>query len=193
MKKEHWLSIVPALLIITFAFVVLINNQTIAVALAEQHSDAENVTEDTARLFSYFRSDGALPNVFDEQEANHLEDVKRVFNTVNIVFVLLLISFIAVMPFAKIPALFIRGGIYALIISAAFAIIPFSGLFTLMHKALFPQGNWQFPADSILIRYYPSMFWNQYYLIVGIVIITLSLLFIAAGWLLKKKAIFSNT
>jgi integral membrane protein (TIGR01906 family) len=193
MKKEFWLSIVPALLIISFAFVVLINNQSIAVALAEQYSDSENVSEDTAALFDYFKSDAEMPKAFDEDEASHLEDVKKVFKVVNIVFVLLLISFIAVMPFAKIPLLFIRGGIYAIILSFVFAIMPFSGFFTLMHKVIFPQGNWQFPADSTLISYYPSMFWNQYYLISGIIIITLSLLFIGAGWLLKKKAIVSNT
>ncbi|MBW3019082.1 DUF1461 domain-containing protein, partial [Candidatus Woesearchaeota archaeon] len=66
------------------------------------------------------------------------------------------------------------------------AIIPFNSVFTAMHHILFPQGNWQFPADSMLIQYYPSGFWNEYYLIAGFIIVMLAVLFMLAGWLLRK-------
>lgn len=39
------------------------------------------------------------------------------------------------------------------------AIVDFNSLFTFMHLALFPQGNWTFPADSLLIRLFPEAFW----------------------------------
>ncbi|MBW3019464.1 DUF1461 domain-containing protein, partial [Candidatus Woesearchaeota archaeon] len=167
MKKEVWLSIIPALLIISFSLIVLINNQDIAQGLVQKHSTADDAVNNTAQLFEYFRSDAEMPGVFDEKEASHLEDVKKVFNAINIVFVLLLISFIAVMPFSNIPSLFLRGGAYALAMLVVCAIIPFNSVFTAMHHVLFPQGNWQFPADSMLIQYYPSGFWNEYYLIAG--------------------------
>jgi hypothetical protein len=34
-------------------------------------------------------------------------------------------------------------------------------VFTLFHQLLFPQGNWAFPASSLLITLYPVGFWQQ--------------------------------
>lgn len=34
-------------------------------------------------------------------------------------------------------------------------LIPFNSTFTWLHTILFPQGNWQFPADSWLIMHFP--------------------------------------
>lgn len=37
--------------------------------------------------------------------------------------------------------------------------VDFNGLFAAFHGALFPQGNWTFPADTLLITMYPLDFW----------------------------------
>lgn len=37
-------------------------------------------------------------------------------------------------------------------------IFPF--FFEVFHQILFPQGNWAFPADSLLIRIFPEIFWK---------------------------------
>lgn len=48
---------------------------------------------------------------------------------------------------------------------AAFAVLglwgalDFNGLFAAFHGVLFPQGNWTFPSDSLLIAMYPLDFW----------------------------------
>lgn len=39
------------------------------------------------------------------------------------------------------------------------AAIDFEGFFALFHGLLFPQGNWTFPADSLLICMLPEGFW----------------------------------
>lgn len=39
------------------------------------------------------------------------------------------------------------------------AAIDFEGFFALFHGVLFPQGNWTFPADSLLICMLPEGFW----------------------------------
>lgn len=49
--------------------------------------------------------------------------------------------------------------IILLIVFGIWALVDFNSLFTLMHLALFPQGNWTFPSDSLLIRLFPEAFW----------------------------------
>lgn len=36
----------------------------------------------------------------------------------------------------------------------------FEPLFVLFHQVFFPSGNWEFPADSNMIRLYPYAFWQ---------------------------------
>jgi uncharacterized membrane protein len=36
----------------------------------------------------------------------------------------------------------------------------FDALFTLFHEVFFPQGNWEFPPNSNMIRLYPYAFWQ---------------------------------
>ena len=38
-------------------------------------------------------------------------------------------------------------------------LVAFGPLFHLFHEILFPQGNWQFPSDSLLIQVFPQLFW----------------------------------
>ena len=41
-----------------------------------------------------------------------------------------------------------------------FAAVAFDAAFELFHRIFFPGGNWDFPADSLLIRLYPYVFWQ---------------------------------
>ncbi|MCI2242066.1 DUF1461 domain-containing protein [Adlercreutzia sp. JBNU-10] len=51
------------------------------------------------------------------------------------------------------------------LVIAAFAVLglwgalDFNGLFGAFHAVLFPQGNWTFSWDSLLISMYPLAFW----------------------------------
>lgn len=48
-----------------------------------------------------------------------------------------------------------------LLVGAALALLAFNLGFTLFHQLFFPGGNWQFdPADSGLVRLYPTAFWQ---------------------------------
>lgn len=56
-----------------------------------------------------------------------------------------------------------------LIVILAFAIfLPFETLFHAMHIILFPQGNWQFPTDSVLISLFPGYFFAALALRLGV-------------------------
>jgi uncharacterized membrane protein len=47
-------------------------------------------------------------------------------------------------------------------------LIPFETLFTYFHLTLFPQGNWMFPPDSILVQFYPATFFANYGLAIAL-------------------------
>ncbi len=42
---------------------------------------------------------------------------------------------------------------------ALWAAVDFMGFFGAFHGLFFPQGNWTFPVDSLLITMYPTHFW----------------------------------
>jgi integral membrane protein (TIGR01906 family) len=44
----------------------------------------------------------------------------------------------------------------------------FDQLFVLFHEVFFPGGNWEFPADSNMIRLYPYAFWELTALALGV-------------------------
>lgn len=41
----------------------------------------------------------------------------------------------------------------------AWALFSFDSMFSALHSIFFPQGNWTFPANSLLIEMYPIGFW----------------------------------
>lgn len=47
----------------------------------------------------------------------------------------------------------------ALALLALWGSVDFNGLFSAFHGTLFPQGNWTFPTESLLISMYPLDFW----------------------------------
>lgn len=49
--------------------------------------------------------------------------------------------------------------IVALVALGAWAFIDFQSFFTAFHGVFFPQGNWTFNAESLLISMYPTAFW----------------------------------
>lgn len=77
-------------------------------------------------------------------------------------------------------ALFALAGLWAL--------VDFNGLFATFHMLFFSQGNWTFPADSLLICALPTAFWMGMGSIWLAVTIAASILCLGIGLLLRKKA-----
>lgn len=111
-----------------------------------------------------------------EAERSHMTDVKRVFN---IVFILAMISLGILVGMAIVfwkydmkhqrEELLGRGlattGWILLGICFLFgisALLSFDKFWVLFHVFLFPQGNWLFGADSILIQLYPGEFFQSF-------------------------------
>ena len=65
-------------------------------------------------------------------------------------------------------------------------IIAFNSLFTILHKVFFPQGNWQFPADSLLIQTFPYSFFFKMSIIIFLQTVFYGIFFIVLSYYLKN-------
>lgn len=76
----------------------------------------------------------------------------------------------------------------ALAVLGIWAAISFESLFAALHGLLFAAGTWVFPYDSLLICMYPTAFWMGMGVIWLATTGTLSILSLAAGLLLMRRA-----
>jgi uncharacterized membrane protein len=128
--------------------------------------------------FKYFGSSGAdhatlqslviptnLSPYYTAPEINHLRDVRQLFR---LNFSLNLITLIPIWIFRhrvnfKLGVKFTLVGNLVCLLIAKFIWTPF---FIAFHRLFFPQGNWSFPADSLLIRLYPDAYWTGAFILI---------------------------
>lgn len=146
------------------------------------------LTEAQEDVFQFLAGKGELNQDYTAAEISHLQDVAGVMNGVNIfgyvigtIIVLSLICFLIYFRKDKtlLSKLLRYGGMATLatigiiLLSILFA---FNSSFTAFHQLFFPQGNWQFAADSLLILTFPLEFFIKIsFLIFGIAFISGSL------------------
>ena len=129
--------------------------------------------------------------IFNEQELDHMEDVKRVVSGMRIglasaLVILGVIHFIVVNSKQE-KSIFVaykRGGwgVIGIILSILiFVTLNFNKLFTWFHMLFFEGGTWQFYTSDTLIRLFPLRFWQDAFifvsilsLIIGVIIIIFS-------------------
>ena len=112
---------------------------------------------------------GVSSSALSEDMLSHLRDCTPIFTFITYLFILLAIISLCLFIVTSIissrrsAALILRHSaiiaIVLFLILIAWIIIDFRGLFILMHKVLFSQGNWTFDASSLLICMYPTKFW----------------------------------
>jgi uncharacterized membrane protein len=159
-----------------------------------------------AHIMQYFRSKEDLiqVNYFELNEKTHLRDVKNLINTgklislslLIIVIILVLKSYVIYRMIGKDMKEWSINSVKTIQVASIIAIVlwillfliyvpvstqAFDGAFVRMHEQLFPQGNWQFPESSLLIRTYPLEFFHS----LGLSIVRYSLLLITLILLLS--------
>lgn len=105
----------------------------------------------------------ALTVPYNEQELSHLHDVQQVMEWADTTFILLLLITLALLYYSRADwKRYLRWGgittvafVSLIILSLLFS---FNTVFTIFHLFLFPQGNWIFPEDSLLIQAFPLAF-----------------------------------
>ena len=140
---------------------------------------------------NYLQKEAVLSLSYTENELEHLQDVKTVMKITNYVFLIswLLVSCTILYYWKdkkKIIMLFKTGSFITLTSAAVILLLTltsFNGLFTGFHYLFFPQGNWLFPADSLLIRTFPLDFFTKMSISIFVLIVFLS----GAIYLITRK------
>jgi len=150
-------------LCLLLSFFVLLSDPAFTYLLLD-----EDAHEPTRALLDYFSVSGAMPGVFDENEASHLADVKSVIIMGFVALFFLVFAHTRLTTFDNWRAITRWGTLLLACLLIISALIPFDVLFTWFHVVFFPQGNWMFPAQSTLIQYYPAPFFATYAFAIGI-------------------------
>lgn len=105
--------------------------------------------------------------LYTDAEAAHLRDARTVlyvFIGLAVAALVLVIAALVHRPHdARRWRAVARGGAGLAIGSVVVGVVgfvAFDPLFELFHRVFFPGGNWEFPADSNMIRLYPFAFWQ---------------------------------
>lgn len=97
---------------------------------------------------------------FTESEASHLEEVRNIMQYADHVFYVLLLAVTVIVTYYRkdkdfVLKLFGYGGkftIATMLLLGFLSFLFFEGVFALFHQIFFPQGNWQFATDSLIIQ-----------------------------------------
>lgn len=127
---------------------------------------------------------------FTPAEISHLEDVSRLIICSRYFFIFSLLVLTAVSLYYKknLPHFFrylnnsafiVLGFILSLFL---YLLLNWSSAFSVFHQILFPQGNWAFPADSLLITLFPEIFWQSIFAAYFLLVIILNL----GTWLITR-------
>ncbi|MCK5793602.1 MAG: TIGR01906 family membrane protein [Anaerolineales bacterium] len=132
--------------------------------------------------------------IYIERELTHLEDVKivlqgvlRVFYGVAAVFVLGgLIARTRGWQEIYLNAIYLGGKITAglLVMILLLTLVSFQALFTNFHLLFFEGGSWLFFYSDTLIRLFPVQFWQDIFLVFGILTLAGGILL---GWVLPAR------
>jgi len=113
--------------------------------------------------------------VFTPNEVAHLNDVSTLYKPIaRVLNFLSACAWIVLLAFVLKKKSFVKSFQDSAFVYAGFVVLFFGFLlffsifFTQFHTILFPQGNWEFPADSLLIQTFPELFWK---LMVGLLLL----------------------
>lgn len=144
-----------------------------------------------------------LNKKFTENEASHMNDVRKIFDYITITYFVSGVLIIGFLIFLKIKkesflllvkplkySSFIILGIGILLFLAS--IINFHVTFTVFHELFFPQGNWSFPEGSLLISLFSEKFFFNTGIIIFIIIMIQSLIIASTTIFIDYKIKYNN-
>ncbi len=150
--------LVPIVVYLLSFGMIVFHYPTYEKLITKYSADKTTASLQTKNIISYFQGKEELRG-FTKFEADHLKDVRWV---VWLLLTILVFSIIALF-FIRNEKVLIYGGIVSLILPLILYLIPFTCLFDLFHRVLFPQGNWVFDSNSLLIQMYPLEFFYSFF------------------------------
>lgn len=154
------------------------------------------LTDSQQQTMDYLQNDAPLTLPYTAEERSHLEDVKKVINVVDYFFYGITLAVLGTLFFFRndkkdLHKLLWYSGLTIvgiILLVELLSLLSFNGVFTLFHQLFFPQGNWQFPADSLLIQTFPLEFFITISSRIFLTAILLGSLFILLSFILKRYA-----
>ena len=148
------------------------------------------LTENQQSTIDFLDNKVELELKYTSNEVSHLNDVKGVMQGMDHLFYLSLVVVSFIITCYKkrkevIKKLFYYGGITSLSVSGlmlVFSLLSFNSTFTVFHKIFFPQGNWTFPIDSLLIQTFPI----DFFITISMKIMVIAII-IAAGMIFISR------
>lgn len=166
-RSDKLLILLFPLLLYLFSLGTLIFNTDFYTELfLKTNVDQEKAQELTTVVFDYLKNNDFDPPrlpFLTEKENSHMRDVKVLVTLHFVVFVFLLLLFVILFSRSTKKQIVVRyGSIISIILPIVFAVFDFSSVFTLFHAVFFPQGNWVFPATSVLVNVYTFEFFKLF-------------------------------
>jgi integral membrane protein (TIGR01906 family) len=176
---KYLLGLLTALLVIILPLIIMLTNFKFVLFDIDYYYNQfkqnnvyeriDNANQILDNMLLFFKDKAEL-KFFEKNEKAHLKDVKALINTIYIFYYLLLFTYIILIillylyfkrNFIKhIIKIFLYGNLLMLLLGLilVFASSYFTLMFDLFHHIFFPQGNYIFPANSLLINMFPEKF-----------------------------------
>ena len=197
MEKRYWRNVIFCSL---FPLFVLLLSYTLVLSFCP-------LTPDQNKVMHFLQGKEELTLDFTAGELEHLQDVKTVMQGVTMAGYSLFIVVAGVLWLYRqekkqLLKLAWYGGISTISVTLLFLLLTFVSfdfVFTLFHQLFFPQGNWIFPADSLLIQTFPLEFFVGISTWIFLLSLSIGSLFILVSFFyeryvqkfIKKKALVS--
>jgi integral membrane protein (TIGR01906 family) len=162
-----------------------------------EENEAKQITQD---IFNALKNKDKIYDIktplMTDNEKSHLYDVAVLIEKVEILLIILVVILaLLVILFRKqlskinISKIFTSSGIIAIVVIVLFGIsslIGFNRVFGFFHEVFFPQGNYLFPADSLLKTLFPDSFFTAALQNTVFLVLLFAVLFLAIALFLKK-------
>lgn len=153
-----------------------------------------NLTPEQQDTINFLNDKEELRLNYTAGEMFHLNDVKKVMELTDYLFYSSLLICTGIIAWHRRNKDFLRksflyGGIFAVMVLgllAVYTIFSFDSAFNIFHRIFFPQGNWLFPADSLLIQTFPADFFVKMCWKIFGTALFLGSLFILLGFFFKN-------
>ncbi|MCF7872187.1 TIGR01906 family membrane protein [Candidatus Woesearchaeota archaeon] len=214
MKSKILQNLIKTTLIISLILIILLTpflffsyNEHHYESQAKQNNIYQKLGEQTARqqnknTINFLLGKEELKGNYTQAEKQHMQDVKNIYTTINaITTICLLIAILGIIYFTKkrqekqIIKSLKQSSITVLLIGILILILTllnFQNTFTAFHNIFFPQGNWQFPINSLLITLYPTQFFTDTATYSFLTSTIISLMTLTITFLPKYQPLFSS-
>lgn len=174
-------------------------SNTLKIETSESIDTLNNITTNIIR---FFKGKEEL-KYFSEKEKEHMLDVRILINKIKYIYYFSLLSFLLLVYilYAKskksrigfidvLSKILLFSGLLVFctyIILFPFIIFYFNTSFVFFHLVFFPNGNWIFPQDSLLINIFPAQFFMDSIVIIFLITLFQAIVLLSIGYWLRKQ------